>query len=201
MAQTVSCRPLNAEARAQVTHSMWDLWWTKWHWDCFSSAFFGFPCQYNSTVTLHTHISSGGWTINPMVAAVQRHSRTPSTRATMSAMGHDHESLKFCYPLTYVYFPAWVLYVFFSVSLRALHPLCLIRFDFISVKALLWADTHHAGAWRERRYSSYSFSTLALHGGDWSALSPGRAIPRGKDPRYPFYRRLGGPQSRFGHNG
>jgi hypothetical protein len=28
---------------------------------------------------------------------------------------------------------------------------------------------------------------------------PGRALPRGKDPRYPLYRRLGGPQSRSGH--
>jgi hypothetical protein len=23
--------------------SMWDLWWTKWHWDSFFSEFFGFP--------------------------------------------------------------------------------------------------------------------------------------------------------------
>jgi hypothetical protein len=23
--------------------SMWDLWWTKWHWDRFSPEFFGFP--------------------------------------------------------------------------------------------------------------------------------------------------------------
>jgi hypothetical protein len=25
-------------------------------------------------------------------------------------------------------------------------------------------------------------------------------LPRGKDPRYPLYRRLGGPQSRSGHS-
>jgi hypothetical protein len=26
--------------------SMWDLWWTKWHWDML---FCDFPCQYHST--------------------------------------------------------------------------------------------------------------------------------------------------------
>jgi hypothetical protein len=31
-----------------------------------------FPCQYHSTVALHTHISLG-WTIDPLQAAVQRH--------------------------------------------------------------------------------------------------------------------------------
>jgi hypothetical protein len=58
--------------------------------------------------------------------------------------------------------------------------------------------------WRrlgERRYSSYSFTTSALDGGEWSASRPGRSLPRGKDPRYPLYRRLGGPQSRSGHRG
>jgi hypothetical protein len=34
-----------------------------------------FPCQYHSTVALHTRILLGGWTIGPSVAAVQRHSR------------------------------------------------------------------------------------------------------------------------------
>jgi hypothetical protein len=61
--------------------------------------------------------------------------------------------------------------------------------------------THHGGAWGERRYSSYSFTTSALDGGEWSASRPGRALPPGKDPRYPLYRRLGGPQSRSGHRG
>ena len=31
-------------------------------------------------------------------------------------------------------------------------------------------------------------------GGEWSAARPGRTLPPGKT-RYPFYRRLGGPQS------
>ena len=35
--------------------------------------------------------------------------------------------------------------------------------------------------------------TAALEGGEWSAARPGRNLPPGKT-RYPFYRRLGGPQ-------
>jgi hypothetical protein len=37
--------------------------------------------------------------------------------------------------------------------------------------------TRHGGAWGERRYSSYSFLTSALDGGEWSATRPGRALP------------------------
>jgi hypothetical protein len=28
---------------------MWDLWWTKGHWDRFLPEYFGFPCQFHST--------------------------------------------------------------------------------------------------------------------------------------------------------
>jgi hypothetical protein len=29
---------------------MWDLWWTKWHWDRFFLEYIGFfPCQFHST--------------------------------------------------------------------------------------------------------------------------------------------------------
>jgi hypothetical protein len=39
---------------------MWDLWWTKWHWDRFFSEFFGFSLSiYHSTVVLQTHIIWG----------------------------------------------------------------------------------------------------------------------------------------------
>jgi hypothetical protein len=34
----------------------------------------------------------------------------------------------------------------------------------------------------ERRYSSYSFTTSALDGGEWSASRRGRALPPGKGP-------------------
>jgi hypothetical protein len=37
--------------------------------------------------------------------------------------------------------------------------------------------TCHGGAWGERMYSSYSFLTSALDGGEWSASRPGRALP------------------------
>jgi hypothetical protein len=50
MAQAVSRRALTAEARVRSRgQSMWDLWWTNWHWDMFLSEYFGFPCQYHST--------------------------------------------------------------------------------------------------------------------------------------------------------
>jgi hypothetical protein len=39
--------------------------------------------------------------------------------------------------------------------------------------------------------------TAALEGGEWSAARPGRTLPPG-NARYPFYRRLGGPQGRSG---
>jgi hypothetical protein len=39
--------------------------------------------------------------------------------------------------------------------------------------------------------------TAALEGGEWSAARPDRTLPPGKN-RYPFYRRLGGPQGRSG---
>jgi len=39
--------------------------------------------------------------------------------------------------------------------------------------------------------------TAALEGGECSAARPGRTLPLGKT-RYPFYRRLGGAQGRYG---
>ena len=39
--------------------------------------------------------------------------------------------------------------------------------------------------------------TTALEGGEWSAARTDRTSPPGKT-RYPFYRRLGGPQGGFG---
>jgi hypothetical protein len=38
----------------------------------------------------------------------------------------------------------------------------------------------------ERRYSSYSFLTSALEGGERSASRPGRALPPGKEPPVPI---------------
>jgi hypothetical protein len=39
---------------------MWDLWWTKYHWDMFFCEFFGFPLSiYLSAVALQTPIIWG----------------------------------------------------------------------------------------------------------------------------------------------
>jgi hypothetical protein len=68
---------------------------------------------------------------------------------------------------------------------------------------LYWIKVHYT-PWRrlgERRYSSYSFLTSALHGGEWSASRPGRALSTGKDHQYPLEMRLGRRQSRSGHRG
>jgi hypothetical protein len=53
----------------------------------------------------------------------------------------------------------------------------------------------------ERKYSSYSFMTSVLGGVSGQRHVPVALYPRGKEPRYPLYRRLGGPQSRSGHRG
>jgi hypothetical protein len=43
MAQAVSHRPFTAEDRVHTRHSIWDLWWIKWHWNILFSEFFSFP--------------------------------------------------------------------------------------------------------------------------------------------------------------
>jgi hypothetical protein len=43
----------------------------------------------------------------------------------------------------------------------------------------------------ERMYSSYSFTTLALDGGEWSASRPGRALPPGKGSPVPIVQEAG----------
>jgi hypothetical protein len=42
-----------------------------------------------------------------------------------------------------------------------------------------------------RGYSSYSFLTSALDGGEWSASRPGRALPLGKGPQVPIEQEAG----------
>jgi hypothetical protein len=49
----------------------------------------------------------------------------------------------------------------------------------------------HGGGRGERRYSSYSFLTSALEGGEWSASRPGRALPPGKGPPVPIVQEAG----------
>jgi hypothetical protein len=52
----------------------------------------------------------------------------------------------------------------------------------------LHATEAHVG---ERSYGSYSFSTSALDGGEWSASCPGRALPRGEGPSVPIVQEAG----------
>jgi hypothetical protein len=43
----------------------------------------------------------------------------------------------------------------------------------------------------ERRYGSYSFTTSALDGGEWSASRPGYALPPEKGPPVPIVQEAG----------
>jgi hypothetical protein len=47
------------------------------------------------------------------------------------------------------------------------------------------------GAKRERGYSSYSFTTSALDGGEWSASQPCCALHQGKGPPVPIGQKAG----------
>jgi hypothetical protein len=52
-------------------------------------------------------------------------------------------------------------------------------------------SARHGGAWGERRYSSYSFMTSALDGGQWSVSHPSCALPLGKRPLVPIGQEAG----------
>jgi hypothetical protein len=67
---------------------MWDVWWTEWHWDRFLSESFGFPLSVSfHRCSIFTHVSSGGWTMGPLAAAVQqRHSLTPSKKKKLTSI-------------------------------------------------------------------------------------------------------------------
>jgi hypothetical protein len=100
----------------------------------------------------------------------------------------------------------------FSVSwnsnfiFRASKPLAPYNYEHSKCNRKCWSLTHivkgkgkvlpktgHEGPEGEYRYSSTLSLTLALDGGGWSTPRPGHFTP-GKQTRYPFYRRLGGPQ-------
>jgi hypothetical protein len=77
-AQAVSCWPLTAEARLRSWVSPCGIYDGRSGTGTVLLRVLQFPCQYHSTVPLHTHISPGEWT----VAAVLRHNLTPSTWTT-----------------------------------------------------------------------------------------------------------------------
>jgi hypothetical protein len=79
MAQAVSRLPLNADIQVRARVSPCEICGGQTGAGTdYSRSYSGFPCQYYSTVALHTHVSSGGWTVGPLVAAVQRRGIAPS---------------------------------------------------------------------------------------------------------------------------
>jgi hypothetical protein len=70
-----------------------------------------------------------------------------------------------------------------------LKELQLYILESLEAKAVPLHHTEELGG--ERMYSSYSLSTSALDGGEWSASRPGRALAPGKGPRYPFLQEAG----------
>jgi hypothetical protein len=54
--------------------------------------------------------------------------------------------------------------------------------------------------WREYIAPTHSIPRHCM-GVSGQRHAPAALYPRAKDPRYPLYRRLGGPQSRSGHRG
>jgi len=69
-------------------------------------------------------------------------------------------------------------------------------FHYIEVKVKF--TRHRPGvAQRVGRGIALLFLDRGTRRGEWSAARPGRTLPPGKN-RYPFYRRLGGPQGRSG---
>jgi hypothetical protein len=85
------------------------------------------------------------------------------------------------------------MYVCMYVCLYVCMYVCVYKINVNQVKQSLYTPWRRLG---ERRYSSYSFTTSALDG-----VSGQRHAPAALYPRYPLYRRLGGPQSRSGHRG
>jgi hypothetical protein len=58
----------------------------------------------------------------------------------------------------------------------------------LQLKMSLYTPRRRLG---ERRYSSYSFSTSAVEGGEWSASRPGRALAPGKGSPVPIVQEAG----------
>jgi hypothetical protein len=80
---------------------------------------------------------------------------------------------------------SFIIYAHSTLS----NALILHRYDTYNIKKLYhYMPRRHLG---ERRYSSYSFSTSALDGGQWSASCPGRVLALGKGSLVPTVQEAG----------
>jgi hypothetical protein len=77
----------------------------------------------------------------------------------------------------------------------------ILSYVLVLVKKQSSPATRQGGAWGERQYSSYSFTTLALDGVSRKRHAQAAFYPQGKEPWHPLDMRLGVPQSRSGHSG
>jgi hypothetical protein len=71
------------------------------------------------------------------------------------------------------------------------HKIIVILTAVRTSKSYSSPSTPHEGAWGEIRYSSYSFTTSALDGGEWLASRPGRTLAPGKGPPVPIVQEAG----------
>jgi hypothetical protein len=86
--------------------SMWNLWWTKWHWGrVFLRGIRFSPVNYHSTSVPFTHLSSGTTTVGPLEAKVRRDSTYRKNKRKGKALpeGHIREGYLSTYFLHYTY--------------------------------------------------------------------------------------------------
>jgi hypothetical protein len=78
--------------------------------------------------------------------------------------------------------------------------LCLTKYHAMKLYPVLNQAARHRDIWRNGGITPH----LLNHGSRWRwvvSFTPRPLYLRGKSPRYPLDRRLGGPQSRSGHSG
>jgi hypothetical protein len=98
VAQAVSRRPVTVETRVRDRgQSIWDLWWTEWHWDRFSSSTSVFPCQFNSTgAPLH------GKTRKPTIFITGLHNKPQGCGASVASAAGSFTARKKSVSLPYL---------------------------------------------------------------------------------------------------
>jgi hypothetical protein len=107
----------------------------------------------------------------------------PPTIVTQNLFNHTHTHTQ-----SHKQYP---LYTFMSVSLYGPCFTNAIATDGSERKKVKWSLYTPWRRLGNRRYSSYSFLTSALEGGEWSASCSGRALPPGKEPPVPSVQEAG----------